>query len=63
MSKRRKKRKPLGKPLQLSDEDLDRLAQVTPEDIERAAEAWRDTVKGDAKTLLDADDEELEEDG
>ena len=26
---------PLGKPLNLSNEDLDRLSQVTPEDIEK----------------------------
>lgn len=53
------KRKPLGKPLPLTDDDLDRLAQVQPEEVERAADAWRDTVKGELKTLLDADDEEL----
>lgn len=26
---------PLGKPLLLTDEDLDRLSQITPEDIEK----------------------------
>lgn len=30
------KRKPLGKPLPLSDQDLDMAALVTPQDIEQA---------------------------
>lgn len=32
---------PLGKPLELTDEELDRLSQVTPEDIRKAAALWR----------------------
>ncbi len=31
---------PLGKPLELTDEELDALAIVTPEDIQEARELW-----------------------
>ena len=50
---------PLGKPLPLTDNDLDRLAEVTDADIERAAALWRQTVPDEFKDLLDA--EEIEE--
>ena len=30
------KRKPMGKAIEWSDEDLERLAEITPEDIEAA---------------------------
>lgn len=31
---------PLGKPLELTDEEMDALAQITPEDIQAARELW-----------------------
>lgn len=44
---------PLGKPLPLTDNDLDRLAEVTDADIERAAALWRQTVDEEFRDLLD----------
>jgi hypothetical protein len=55
-----KKRVPLGKPLQLTDEQLDQLAIVTPADIEKAKVFWRNNVPAEFETLLDA--ETIEED-
>lgn len=52
---------PLGKPLQLTDEQLDELSQVTPTDIEKAKAFWRNNAPTEFKSLLDAqtiDDEE-----
>lgn len=45
---------PLGKPLQLSDDQLDELATITPTDIEKAAVFWRNNAPADFETLLDA---------
>jgi hypothetical protein len=45
---------PLGKPLPLSDADLDALAVVTPDDIEAAKRLWRESVPDEFKDLLDA---------
>jgi len=53
---------PLGKPLLLTDEQLDQLAEVTDDDIERARVLWRQTVKGEFRTLLDAVEVEIVED-
>lgn len=45
---------PLGKPLELSDADLERLSKVTPEDIQKAAQAWRKANdNNEYKYLLD----------
>ena len=49
-----KKKVPLGKPLKLTDKQLDQLAEVTPTDIEKAKVAWRAAVPDEFKTLLDA---------
>ena len=38
------KRVPLGEPLDLSDEDLDRLAEVTPQDVLNAQQWVRDNA-------------------
>jgi hypothetical protein len=46
---------PLGKPLELSDEQLDQLAEVTPTDIEKAKVFWRTHAPEEFKTLLDAE--------
>lgn len=45
---------PLGKPLPLTDEQLDKLAQVTPVDIVKAQALWRASVAPAFRTLLDA---------
>ena len=55
------KKIPLGKPLELTDEQLDQLAQVTPTDIEKAKVFWRAHAPEELQDLLDAqlvDDEE-----
>ena len=49
---------PLGKPLQLTDEELDILAQITPEDIEAAKKLWRKAAPAEFKRLLDAEEGE-----
>jgi hypothetical protein len=51
----KKKGVPLGKPLQLTDADLDRLSVITPMDIEEAKIAWRRNVPKKYKNLLDAE--------
>ena len=51
----KKKRVPLGKPLKLTDADLDRLSQVTPSDIEAAKIRWRQNAPKKYKNLLDAE--------
>lgn len=49
------KKIPLGKPLKLTDEQLDQLAEVTPTDIEKAKVFWRTHAPEEFKTLLDAE--------
>ena len=44
---------PLGKPLELTDEELDELAKVTPEDIQAARKLWIESVPDELKSLLD----------
>ena len=44
---------PLGKPLELSDDDLERLSQVTPADIEAAKQFWRKYAPEEFINLLD----------
>lgn len=48
---------PLGKPLPLSDDDLDTLAEVTQEDIDAARALWK-KANPDLAELLDAEAEE-----
>lgn len=43
---------PLGKPLPLSDADLDELSKVTPEDIDKARRLWKE-ANPDLDDLLD----------
>jgi len=45
---------PLGKPLILTDAELDQLSTVTDEDIENASKLWRESVDPDIADLLDA---------
>ena len=44
---------PLGKPLDLTDEELDALAEVTEDDIEAARRLWIESVDDEIKGLLD----------
>jgi hypothetical protein len=54
---------PLGSPLQLTDEQLDRLAEVTPADMQRAEALWISVVKPrEFRTLLDAVEVEIVQD-
>ena len=46
---------PLGKPLELTDEELDLLAEVTPDDIEAAKKLWR-KANPELRNLLDAEE-------
>lgn len=61
MADQPKKRVPLGKPLQLTDEQLDQLAEVTPGDIEKAKAFWRAHAPAEFERLLDAQPVEEEE--
>jgi hypothetical protein len=47
------KKVPLGKPLELTDKQLDELAKVTPEDIKNARRLWIESVPDEIKDLLD----------
>ena len=44
---------PLGKPLKLTDKELDELAKVTPKDIDEARKLWIQSVEVELKHLLD----------
>lgn len=54
------KKVPLGKPLDLTDEQLDQLAEVTPADIEKAKVFWRTHAPEKFRDLLDAETVEEE---
>ena len=55
------KKIPLGKPLQLTDEQLEELAQIMPADIEKARAFWRAHAPEGFEDLLDAQPEEGEQ--
>lgn len=60
------KKVPLGKPLRLSDQQLDQMSQVTPLDIEKAAGFWRAHVSPRFRSLLDApraEDQKVKQNG
>ena len=44
---------PLGKPLELTDEELDALVEITEEDIQAARRLWIESVDDEIKGLLD----------
>lgn len=54
------KPKPLGRPIQWSDEQLDALSQVGPADVQAATDLWKTTVPAEFKNLLDAEPTEEE---
>ena len=49
------KKIPLGKPLELTDEELAILAEITPDDIQAAKKLWITSVPAEIKSLLDAE--------
>ncbi len=51
-------RVPLGKPLDLSDEELDDLSEISPQDIAEAQAAWRRDAPPEFRDLLDAKPED-----
>jgi hypothetical protein len=57
MAEPERKSVPLGKPLDLTDEELDALAEVTEEDIVNAKKLWRKSVDSEIADLLDAVEE------
>lgn len=48
----------LGKPLNLTNAQLDELAEITDEDIERVNRRWQKVVPSAIKNLLVAENEE-----
>ena len=52
---------PLGKPLELTEEQLEILAQITPSDIEKAKAFWRAHAPAEFADLLDAQPKEDDE--
>lgn len=44
---------PLGKPLELTDAELEQLAEITDEDIQAARKLWIESVPVEIKGLLD----------
>ena len=46
---------PIGRPLELTDEQLDEMSQVTPADIEKAKAFWRTFAPSEFESLLDAE--------
>ena len=48
------KSKIVGKPIEWSDADIDRLAEITPEDTASAKATYRRLAPKKAKRLLDA---------
>lgn len=46
---------PLGKPLELTDEELDILSEIMPEDIEAARKLWK-KANPELADLLDAEE-------
>jgi len=49
------KKVPLGKPLRLSDKQLDKLSEITDADIEKAKQLWRKYASPEFADLLDAE--------
>ncbi|OJW05784.1 MAG: hypothetical protein BGO39_04990 [Chloroflexi bacterium 54-19] len=54
--KKPKNKKPLGQPLDLTDDELERLAQVGPADIQQAELLWNE--ESGLKGLLEATPDE-----
>lgn len=50
----KKKRKPLGKPIEWTDADLDALSNITEADIIEAGQWWKQNAPKKYKNLLNA---------
>jgi hypothetical protein len=50
----KKKRKPLGQPIDWSDDDLDALAAISPVDLKTANALWERDAPAPVKALLQA---------
>lgn len=48
------KKVPLGKPLQLTDEQMEELSKITPQDIQKANERWKNVVDSKISDILEA---------
>lgn len=57
-AKPKRPRKPLGKAIVHTDEELDQLATVTPADIEAASALWKASAPPALANLLDAKQKE-----
>lgn len=57
----KKKRKPLGQPIQWTDEDLDALSDISPADLKAAEALWQREAPKPLKPLLQAQVLEKEE--
>lgn len=55
------KPKPLGRPIQWTDEQLDALSQVSPADVQAATDLWKTLAPAGYKQLLDAEPQEESE--
>jgi hypothetical protein len=54
MQQKQPKRKPLGKAISWSDQDLQQMATITPADIKAAVALWRNAAPKRLAGLLDA---------
>jgi hypothetical protein len=54
MSSQKPKKIPLGRPLHLTDDQLEEMAKVTATDIEKSKQLWRNTAPPEFQDLLDA---------
>lgn len=61
MSQPTQPRKPLGEPIEWTEEDLDALSAITDVDKEEGAAWWNRNAPPQARPLLDAVEEEGEE--
>lgn len=50
----KKQRKPLGQPIQWTDEDLDALSDISPADLKAAEALWQREAPKSLKPLLQA---------
>lgn len=55
------KKKPLGKPIEHTDEDLEKLAEISPADVKAAVKLWENASPRPLKKLLSAKVEEENE--
>ena len=60
MAEQPARRKPRGKAVQWSDEDLDRLSAIGPDDVALAGDLWAEHAPSPLKRLLDAQAEEAD---